>query len=60
MNASETKCAHPSCGCHAVKDSEYCSTFCQGQGKTADILCGCGHMGCSGATHRGPEVTPVT
>jgi hypothetical protein len=40
------KCAHPSCKCQAAKDSDYCSAFCEGQAKTPDIVCGCGHAGC--------------
>ena len=40
------KCAHPSCRCAARKDNEYCSTFCEGGAKTADILCSCGHSDC--------------
>lgn len=40
------KCAHPSCQCHAVSDSKYCSTYCEGQAETSDIICSCGHQGC--------------
>jgi hypothetical protein len=40
------KCAHPSCRCDAKKDSDYCSTYCEGGAKTADILCSCGHGDC--------------
>jgi hypothetical protein len=40
------KCAHPSCNCVAVKDSKYCSTFCEGNAKTPDIMCSCGHAQC--------------
>jgi hypothetical protein len=40
------KCAHPSCGCHAKTDSDYCSTYCEGGAKTADIICSCGHGDC--------------
>jgi hypothetical protein len=43
---NQKKCAHPSCRCHAKKDSDYCSTYCEGGAKTADILCGCGHGDC--------------
>lgn len=59
MNPNNQKCAHPSCGCPAVKDSDYCSTFCEGQGETLDILCGCGHMGCSEAISEMPAVAPA-
>jgi len=40
------KCAHPSCHCNARTDSNYCSTYCEGEAKTSDILCGCGHAEC--------------
>ena len=40
------KCAHPSCQCRAREDSKYCSTFCEGEAETADIICSCGHAGC--------------
>ncbi len=40
------KCAHPSCHCGAKPDSKYCSTYCEGEAKTADITCGCGHPAC--------------
>lgn len=46
MENTQTKCAHPSCQCDAQEDSSFCSTYCEGQGKTADILCGCGHGHC--------------
>jgi hypothetical protein len=28
------KCAHPSCRCMAKKDSNYCSTYCEGEAHT--------------------------
>jgi hypothetical protein len=40
------KCAHPACACAAKAGSSYCSTYCEGEAKTADILCGCGHPAC--------------
>ena len=40
------KCDHPSCQCKAKPGSNYCSTFCEGEAKTADIVCSCGHPGC--------------
>jgi len=40
------KCAHPSCHCYARADSKYCSTYCEGEAKTADIKCSCGHPPC--------------
>ena len=41
------KCAHPSCHCKANGDSSYCSTYCEGGAKTADIICSCGHPACA-------------
>jgi hypothetical protein len=50
------KCAHPACTCTARPDSSYCSTYCEGEAETADILCNCGHPACgrevSGAERR--------
>ncbi len=43
---TQKKCAHPSCQCAARQGSDYCSTYCEGEAKTADILCNCGHPGC--------------
>ncbi len=49
MDAKEmkTKCAHPSCRCHARPDSKYCSTYCEGQAEEADVVCSCGHVECT-------------
>ena len=44
---SKNKCAHPSCRCQARPDSKYCSTYCEGEAETADILCSCGHSACA-------------
>ena len=41
------KCAHPSCRCIAKEGSDYCGTYCEGEAKTADILCNCGHPQCA-------------
>jgi hypothetical protein len=41
------KCAHPSCHCAAKRDQDYCSTFCEGRGETADFECSCGHGACA-------------
>ncbi len=43
---SKDKCAHPSCRCHARAENKYCSTYCEGEAETADILCNCGHPAC--------------
>jgi len=47
---TQKKCAHPSCRCIAKKDSDYCSTYCEGEAKTADIMCSCGHAQCAEST----------
>jgi len=49
MDDDQEKCAHPSCHCLAKEDSKYCGTYCEGEGETADIVCNCGHAGCSDA-----------
>jgi hypothetical protein len=46
MASNFEKCAHPSCLCAAKQGSKYCSTYCEGEADTADILCLCGHSGC--------------
>lgn len=40
------KCAHPSCQCPPAKDSKFCSTYCEGQAETPDVICNCGHGSC--------------
>jgi hypothetical protein len=41
------KCGHPSCACNAKAGSDYCSTYCEGEAKTSDIICNCGHENCN-------------
>jgi hypothetical protein len=43
----QEKCAHPSCRCYARSNSPFCSTYCEGEAETADILCNCGHADCT-------------
>jgi hypothetical protein len=43
---SKEKCAHPSCHCKAKPGGKYCSTYCEGEAKTSDIICSCGHPAC--------------
>lgn len=45
--SEKKKCAHPACHCHARESSDYCSTFCEGEAETVDIICGCGHPECT-------------
>ena len=49
MDSKPDKCAHPSCHCRAQADSDYCSAYCEGEGKIDDLFCNCGHPGCSDA-----------
>jgi len=44
--ALNEKCAHPSCHCQATADSKYCSTYCEGEADTVDIVCSCPHPAC--------------
>jgi len=55
--ANDKKCAHPSCNCQAKEGSKYCSTYCEGAGKTTEIQCNCGHSACvaQGITGSQPE-----
>jgi hypothetical protein len=47
MAEDDEKCAHPSCLCKRTPEhGDYCSTFCEGEAETADIVCLCGHPGC--------------
>jgi hypothetical protein len=48
MATNPEKCAHPSCQCTATEGSKYCSTYCEGEAKTSDIICSCGHAECGG------------
>ncbi len=50
MADKDKKCKHPSCACSAKEGSDYCSTFCEGEGTEADITCSCGHAACSDRT----------
>ena len=50
---SKTKCAHPSCNCMAAQDSKFCSTFCEGASDHPDVICNCGHAGCTTSTTAG-------
>ncbi len=45
--ADNKKCAHTACKCQAKEGTDYCSTYCEGVGKTPEIQCNCGHPACS-------------
>jgi hypothetical protein len=42
------KCAHPSCTCTVTKGEKFCSSRCEAAADTTEIVCECGHTGCSG------------
>jgi hypothetical protein len=45
--AENQKCAHPACNCMARQGDKYCSTYCHDAGQTTELMCNCGHPGCS-------------
>ena len=47
MADKKDKCAHPACVCRAADDSKYCSALCEGAAEHPDIVCNCGHAGCT-------------
>jgi metallothionein len=50
--SEKKKCAHPACKCQARENSDYCSTYCEGEAETADIICTCGHPSCAQTSAR--------
>ena len=44
------KCANPACNCTAPNKEKYCSAHCEGIAEKIEIVCTCGHDGC---THAG-------
>ena len=46
-NHTDEKCAHPACVCPRSQDSKFCSAFCEGASDKPDVICNCGHAGCS-------------
>jgi len=48
--ASPKKCANPACNCVPPNKEKYCSAHCEGIGDKTEIVCTCGHDGC---THAG-------
>jgi len=47
MAEEPKKCAHPSCVCMAKEGSKYCGAWCEGAAERADVMCQCGHAGCT-------------
>jgi len=42
-----SKCDHPPCVCPVGEGEKYCSTHCQDFGKLEEMICACGHRGCT-------------
>ena len=42
------KCEHVGCNCLQADDSDYCSVYCETAGDSVELVCDCGHKGCSG------------
>lgn len=48
MSDQKNTCAHPACSCVPMKDSKYCSQYCQDAGvDDVEISCDCKHPGCA-------------
>ena len=47
------KCANPACSCPAPTKDKYCSAHCEGIADKIEIVCTCGHDGCTHAGMRG-------
>jgi len=46
--AGTKKCANPACNCIPDNNKDkYCSAHCEGIGDKTEIMCTCGHTGCS-------------
>ena len=50
MASTPKKCANPACTCTAPNKEKYCSAHCEGIADKIEIVCTCGHEGC---THAG-------
>ncbi len=47
--SDKKKCANVACSCAAGDKSKYCSPHCEGIAQKTEIMCTCGHPGCTGA-----------
>ena len=43
-------CANAACSCIPPEKQKYCSAHCEGMGDKVEVLCGCGHDSCRGAS----------
>jgi hypothetical protein len=41
------KCAHAPCGCPVGEGEKYCSAVCEDSGGGDELICTCGHRGCT-------------
>lgn len=46
-NQETKKCARPGCECDAREGSKFCGAYCEGAGDTLEVMCACGHAGCT-------------
>jgi len=44
------KCGNPACNCIPPEKEKFCSPHCEGMKQKTEILCGCGHANCAGAS----------
>jgi hypothetical protein len=42
------KCAHAACNCQVPDGQKYCSAKCESAKKMTELMCQCGHPGCTG------------
>jgi hypothetical protein len=52
MANTPKKCANPACGCIPPEKQKYCSAHCEGIGDKTEIMCTCGHDGCTPSSTR--------
>ena len=45
--ADTKKCANPACSCTPPNGEKYCSAHCEAVKGATEVVCQCGHPGCS-------------
>lgn len=45
--ADTKKCANPACTCIPPRGEKFCSAHCEAVKGTPEVICQCGHPGCS-------------
>ena len=48
MSDKAKKCQNPACSCLASDGEKYCSAHCVSMEGNPEVICRCGHAGCSG------------